>query len=240
MGFGEFHFVHAFASVPMQESLAPEHSCELLRDTLEQLLDSGGVANEGGGHLQATRRNVTHSNLDVVGDPFDEVGGVLVLDVEHLLVDLLHGHASSEDGGNSQVASVTWVTGSHHVLGVEHLLSELRDSKSTVLLAATGSEWSKSWHEQMQTGEGYHVDSQFPQVSIELTREPEASSDTRHGQGHQMVEITVGWVGKLQGSEANVIESLVVNTVGLIGVLNKLVNGKGCVVRLDNSVGDLW
>ena len=153
----------------MQESLAPEHSCELLGDTLEQLLDSGGVANEGGGHLQATRRNVTHSNLDVVGDPFDKVRRVLVLDVQHLLINLLHGHASSEDGGNSQVPSVTWVTGGHHVLGVKHLLGQLWNGEGAVLLAATSSEWSKARHEEMQTGEGHHVDCQFPQVSVQLT-----------------------------------------------------------------------
>lgn len=32
---------------------------------------------------------------------------------------------------------------------------------------------------------------------------------------------------------------LVVNTEGLVGVLNQLVNGKGGVVRLNNGVGDL-
>ena len=36
--------------------------------------------------------------LDVVGDPLNEVRGVLVLDVEHLLVDLLGGHAATEHG----------------------------------------------------------------------------------------------------------------------------------------------
>ena len=34
----ELHLVHALASVPVQESLAPEHGGELLRDPLEQLL----------------------------------------------------------------------------------------------------------------------------------------------------------------------------------------------------------
>ena len=85
-------------------------------------LDSSRVANEGGSHLQAPGWDVTDCSLHIVGDPFNKVAGVLVLDVEHLLVNLLHGHASSKDGGNSQVASVTWVTGSHHVLGIEHLL----------------------------------------------------------------------------------------------------------------------
>merc|ERR1719186_790632 len=98
----ELHLVHAFTSVPMQESLPLEHSSELFANSLEELLDSSGVSNKGGGHLNTTRRNVTHGGLNVVGDPFDEVGGVFALDVVHLLVDLLHGHLTPEYGGNSQ------------------------------------------------------------------------------------------------------------------------------------------
>ena len=51
----EFHLVHAFTCVPMQESLAPEHGCELLGDALEELLDGGAVAHEGGGHLEGRK-----------------------------------------------------------------------------------------------------------------------------------------------------------------------------------------
>merc|ERR1712098_931246 len=94
----------------------PEHGGELLGDALEQLLDGGGVADEGGGHLQATWGDVAHGGLHVVGDPFNEVAGVLVLHVEHLLADLLHGHASTEHGGDGQVAAVAGIAGSHHVL----------------------------------------------------------------------------------------------------------------------------
>ena len=47
LGLCELHLVHALASVPVEESLAPEHGSELLGDPLEQLLDRGGVANEG-------------------------------------------------------------------------------------------------------------------------------------------------------------------------------------------------
>ena len=65
--------------VPVEEGLPPEHGSELLGDPLKQLLDGGGVADEGGGHLETTRGNVAHGGLHVVGDPLDEVGGVLVL-----------------------------------------------------------------------------------------------------------------------------------------------------------------
>ena len=121
----------------MQESLAPEHSSELLRDSLEQLLDGGAVTDEGTGHLETAWWNITDSCLHVVGDPFDEVAAVLVLYVQHLFVDFLHGHAATEDGGNGQVAAVARVTSSHHVLGIEHLLGELWYSKGAVLLATS-------------------------------------------------------------------------------------------------------
>ena len=92
-----------FTGVPVQESLAPEHGSELLGDALEKLLNGSGVADEGGSHLQTARWDVADGGLDIVGDPLDEVGRVLVLDVEHLLVDLLHGHAAPEHGGDGQV-----------------------------------------------------------------------------------------------------------------------------------------
>merc|ERR1739847_96307 len=121
----ELHLVHAFTGVPVEESLAPEHSSELLGHTLEHLLDGGGVANERGTHLEALRGDVTHGRLDVVGDPLDEVRGVLVLHVNHLLVNLFGGHAASEHASSSEVTTVTRIGGTHQVLCVEHLLSQL-------------------------------------------------------------------------------------------------------------------
>jgi hypothetical protein len=53
--------------------LPPEHDGELLGDALEDLLDGGGVAHEGGGHLEPARRHVAHRHLHVVRDPLHEV-----------------------------------------------------------------------------------------------------------------------------------------------------------------------
>ena len=223
----------------MEESLTTEHSSELLGDSLEEFLDGCAVTNKGGGHLETTWWDVANSGLDVVGDPFNEVAAVLVLYVQHLFVDFLHGHTSTEHGGDGEISAVTWITGSHHVLGVEHLLGEFGYSESSVLLATAGGKWSEARHKEMETWEGYHVDSQFTEISVELARESETGGDSGHGGGDEMVQVTVGWGGEFQGSEADIVESLVVDTVGLVGVLNELVDRQGGVVGLDNGVGYL-
>ena len=208
----------------MQESFTPEHSSELFGDPLEQFLDGSGVSNECGGHLKTPGRNVTNGSLDIVGDPLDKVGAVLVLHVEHLLVDLLHGHAASEQCSHGEVAAMTRIAGSHHVLGVEHLLRQLGHRESTVLLAATAGERRKAWHEEVQTREGHHVDSELAQIRVELTREAQAGRHTGHGGANEMVEIAIGGSCELECAEADVVEGLVVNAVGLVGVLNELMN----------------
>merc|ERR1712195_150611 len=223
----------------MKEGLAAEHSGELLSNTLEHFLDGGGVSEEGNGHLESLWWDVTDGRLDVVGDPLNKVRRVLVLDVEHLLVNLLGGHAASEEGGGGEVASVTGVGGAHHVLGIEHLLGELGHGECAVLLGASGGKRGESSHEEMESGEGDQVNGEFPEIGVELTGESEAASHTGEGGGDEMVEITVGGGGELEGPEADIVEGLVVDAHNLIGVLNELMHGEGGVVGLNDGVGDL-
>merc|ERR1711918_297995 len=56
----------------------------------------------------------------------------------------------------------------------------------------------------------------------------------------QVVEVAVGGGGELEGTEADVVQGLVVKAHALVGVLDQLVDGEGSVVRLDDSVGHLW
>ena len=223
----------------MKEGLAAEHGRELLANALEHLLDGRGVADESRRHLEALRGDVAHGRLDVVGDPLDEVGRVLVLDVEHLLVNLLGGHAATEHAGSSEVTTVAGVGGAHHVLGVEHLLGQLGHGQSAVLLGAAGSEGHETDHEEVQTRERDEVDSHLAQVSVELTGEAEARGDTRHGGRHQVVEVAVSGGGQLERAEADVVQGLVVHDHALVGVLHELVDGQGGVVGLDDGVRHL-
>ena len=51
-GFSEFHLVHTFTGVPMEEGLSAEHGGELLTNSLEHFLDGSRVTEEGNGHLE--------------------------------------------------------------------------------------------------------------------------------------------------------------------------------------------
>ena len=72
-GFSEFHFVHTFTSVPVEESFSSEHSSELFSNSLEHFLDSSGVTQESDSHFQTFGWDITNGGFDVVGDPFNEV-----------------------------------------------------------------------------------------------------------------------------------------------------------------------
>eukprot|EP00760_Papus_ankaliazontas_P025007 PhM_4_TR2455/c1_g1_i1/m.64634 len=223
----------------MQESLTTEHCGELFRHTLEHLLDARVVAHKSDRHLQTLRGNVANGRLDVVGDPLDEVGRVLVLDVEHLLVNLLRGHAAAEEGGRRQVAAVAGVGGAHHVLGVEHLLRELGHGERAVLLGAAGREGGEADHEEVQTGEGDEVDCELAEIGVELAGEAEAAGDAGHDSGDEVVEVAERGRGELERTKADVIQSFVINAHAFVGVLDELVDGERRVVGLDDRVGHL-
>ena len=232
----ELHLVHALAGVPVKEGLPPEHGGELLGDALEEFLDGGAVADERTRHLESTWWDVADGGFDVVGDPFHEVAAVLVLDVEHLLVDLLHGHTTTEDDGDGKVASVSRVTSSHHVLGVEHLSRQFWNSHGAVLLAASAGKWRKAGNEEVETRERDHVDSELAQIRIQLSWKPEASGHTTHGGRNQVVQVAISRGGKLKCPEADVVQGFVVDAECFVCVLDQLMHRECGIVGFDDSV----
>jgi hypothetical protein len=190
---------------------------------------------------------------DVSGDPLDEVGRVLALNSLDLLLDLLHRDLSSEVASNSEVSlwvsdcsyqgrathALSGVGSGHHVLGVKHLLSELGNSDGSVGSGSSGSQGSETDHEEVESRERNHVDTQLSEIRVELTGESKTGGDTRHDERDEVVQVTVSGGVELQGSETDIVKSLVIDTESSVRVLDKLVDGESGVVWLDDSVGDL-
>ena len=80
-----------------------------------------------------------------------------------------------------------------------------------------------------------HVHSELAEVGVELARETQASRDTGHDDGDEVVEIAVCRCRELERAEADVVKRLVIDTESLIGVLDKLVDRKRRVVRLKRT-----
>jgi hypothetical protein len=118
-------------------------------------------------------------------------------------------------------------------------LGELGDGEGSVLLRSTRSEGSKSDHEEVKTGEGDKVDSELSEIGIELTGESEAASNTGHNGRDEVIQISKGGGGELEGSEADIVEGFVINAHDFISVFDELMDGESAIVRFNDGIGDL-
>merc|ERR1711988_361815 len=124
------------------------------------------------------------------------------------------------------------ICGAHHIFGIEHLLGQLWYREGAVLLRATGCKRCEANHEEVQTWEWNEIHSELTKISVQLTREAQASCYTAHGCTDEVVQITVSWCGQLQGPETDVIQSLVVQQHALVCIFDQLVERKHGIVRL--------
>ena len=91
----------------------------------------------------------------------------------------------------------------------------------------------------MKSWEWNQVDSKLSEIRVELTWESEAASDTGDGSRNQVVKISIGGGGELKGSEADIVEGLVIDAHNLISVFDQLMDGKGGIVWLNDGIGHL-
>ena len=117
----------------------------------------------------------------------------------HLVGNNFAGNLSSEHHCAGEVSSVTGVGSAHHVLSVECLLGKLRDRQDTVRLDVGCRERCETNQEEVETWEGDQVHGELSEIAVQLTRESKRTCCSGNGVGNQVIQVRVGWVGKLQG-----------------------------------------
>ena len=90
----------------------------------------------------------------------------------------------------------------------------------------------------MESWEWDQVNSKFSEIGVELTWESEATGDTGDSSRDEMVKITVGWGGELEGSEADIVKGFVINNHDFVSRIDKKMDGKGSVVWSNDGIGN--
>jgi hypothetical protein len=91
----------------------------------------------------------------------------------------------------------------------------------------------------MDTWVGHEVGLELGHIDVEGTIESEGGSERRDNLGDESVEVSVGGSLNVEVSAGNIVDSLVVEHDGDIGVLEEGVGGEDGVVWLNNGGGDL-
>jgi len=78
------------------------------------------------------------------------------------------------------------------------------------------------------------------EIDVEGTVESEGGGDGRNDLGNESVEVLEVWTLDVEGTTADVVDGLVVDHAGTIGLLEGGVGGQDGVVWLDDGGGDLW
>ena len=84
------------------------------------------------------------------------------------------------------------------------------------------------------------VSLEFGDINVEGTIESEGGGEGRDNLGNESVQVGVGGSLDIEVSSADIVDGLVIEHDGDIGVLKEGVSGEDGVVRLDDGGGDVW
>merc|ERR1719322_2266055 len=246
-GFGELTLLHTLTNVPVDKGPLGVHEVELVVKPGPGLSDGGGVREHAHGPTDLSKVSsgndgwglVVDTDLESGGTPVNELDAPLGLDGGNGSVHVLGHHVSSVEEAAGHVLAVTRVTLDHLVSGIEAGIGDLRDSELLMVGLLGRDDGSVGDQGEVDPGVGHQVGLELSQVHIQGSVEPQGGSDGGHDLADQPVEVGVGWPLNVQVTSADVVDGLVVNHEGAVGVLQGGVGGQDGVVRLDHSSGNL-
>ena len=190
-------------------------------------------------HLYSEQGSAAAAYLEASGAPVDELDGALGLDGGDGGVDVLGHNVTTVQHAAGHVLAVTGVALHHLVGGLEAGVGDLSHRQLLVVGLLGGDDGSVGGQREVDTWVGHQVGLELSQIHVEGTVEAQGGSDGGHDLADQTVEVGVGGALDVQVTAADVVDGLVVDHEGAVGVLQGGVGGQDGVVGLDNSGGDL-
>ena len=231
----------------MNESTLGVHKIELVVNSGEDLSDSSRV----GDHADSAhdlgevttgndgRGLVVDSALEASRAPVDKLDGPLGLDGGDSGVDILGDDITTVHKAAGHVLAVTGVTLGHHACGLEGRVGDLGNGELLVVGLLGRDDGSVRREHEMDPWVGDEVSLELSDINVEGTIEPEGGGKRGDDLGDESVQVGVGGALNVEVSAADVVDGLVVEHDGDVGVLEERVGGEDRVVRLNDGGGDL-
>ena len=217
-------------------------------ETSPSLSNSGRVAQHAHGTLHFGEISTGHDGWWLVVDahleagrtPVDELDGALRLDGGDGSVDILRHNITSVQHAAGHVLAMTRVA-LHHLVGwLEAGVGDLSNGQLLVVGLLGGDDWGVGGQGEVDTWVGHQVGLELGQIDVEGTIKAQGSCDGADNLADQTVQVGVGGTLDVQVATADVVDGLVVDHEGAVGVLQ---GGVGCqdgVVRLNDGSRHLW
>ena len=247
-GFTELTFFHTFTNVVVYEGTLGVHKIEFMVQTVGQLPDGGGVGDHDARALhlgQVTSWNngwwlVVDTDLEGGWAPVNELDGALGFDGRDGGVDVLGDDIPTVHQNTRHVLPVARVALNHHVGWLEYGGGDFTDAQLFVVRFLGGDDWGERAQWEVNSWVRYQVSLERGHVNTDGTVESKGGRDGTDGLGDQSVQVGVSWSLNVQVTAADIVQGLVVNHEGNVGVLKHTVGAQYGVVWFYNGGGYLW
>ena len=246
-GLGELSFLHTLTDVPVDEGTLGVHQIELVVETRPRLGNSRRVAQHADGSLDLGQVAawddggwlVVDADLEPGGTPVDELDGPLGLDGGDGSVDVLGHDVTTVQHAAGHVLPVTWVALDHLVGWLEGCVGDLGNRQLLVVGLLGGDDRGVGGQREVDSWVGHQVGLELGQVDVEGAVEAEGGSDGTDNLANESVQVGVGWSLNVKVTTADVVDGLVVDHEGAVGMLQGGVGGQDGVVGFHNGGGNL-
>jgi hypothetical protein len=209
----------------------------------KSLGDGSGVGNHAHGTLDAGKIStgdngrglVVDAALESGGAPVDELHSALGLDGGNGRVDILGDNVSTEHHAASHVLSVARVALGEHVGGLEHRVGDLRNRQLLVVSLLSRDDRGIRGKHEVNSGVRHQVGLELRKIDVEGTIETKRCGQRRNDLGNKSVQVGVGRALDVEVAAAHIVQGLVIEAEGAVGVLQQRVRSQHVVVRLNNS-----